>query len=73
MNTQKSELKDRVEAKVKRTEARIHELKANTAKASREQAEKLEHELSEIKSKVKHGYDDLKDETVNKINSWLSH
>lgn len=72
MDSNKKELKERVEAKRKRVEARVHELKADAAKGGREQAEKLQKELAEIKSTVAGGYEHLKDESVAKLNAWLS-
>lgn len=72
MDTKKTELKERVEAKRKRVEARLHELKADTAKGSREQAEKLQKELADIKSTISGGYENLKDDSMAKLNTWLS-
>ncbi|MCC5824348.1 MAG: hypothetical protein LAT64_12130 [Phycisphaerales bacterium] len=71
MDTRKQELKDRVEAKVKRVQARILELRADSAGKSREQATRLEEELTTVRSQVSEGYENLKDQTVEKLNQWL--
>lgn len=72
MTNQTQELKDRVEAKAKRVEARILELKADSAEKAREQANHLQKELADIRETVAHGYENLKDQSLDKINNWLS-
>lgn len=71
MTSQDKELKDRVEAKRKRIEARIHELKADSAEASRKKIESLQQELNEVTDAIRDGYENLSDKAMAKVNEWL--
>ena len=71
MNTQSKELKERVEAKRKRMEAQLHELKADTSQSARQHREALERKLEEVRRDVADGYDNMKHATVEKLNAWL--
>lgn len=71
MPTPTQELKDRVAAKQKRVEARIHELKAEGSDKARQKADQLQTQLKDIREKVSDGYEDLKQDTAAKINDWL--
>ena len=67
----KKELKDRVEAKRKRLEARISELKADTRAEAREESGKLQRKLEEIKDATSEGWDDLSDKAAARLNKLL--
>lgn len=69
--TQKDELRDRVQAKKKEIEARIHKLKADSRSTSRDEAKKLERKLDELSGQVKGGWDDLSEDVAAKLNDWL--
>lgn len=71
MDSQQQELKARVEAKIKLMQARILELKADSSEKSREQAERLERELDDVRTQISEGYKDLKRQTLDKLNQWL--
>lgn len=71
MNTTTQQLKDRIEAKRKRTEARILELKAEASEKSHAKAKELERELRDVKQHISDGYENLKDTAVSKLNDWL--
>ncbi len=69
--TQKSELKDRVAAKQKELEARLHTLRADAQTKSREEVEKLEAKLDEMKSAVKDGWEKMTEASAKKLNELL--
>lgn len=71
MSTQTQELKERVTAKQKRVEARIHELKADGSDQARNKASELRAQLDDIKQRVSDGYENLKQDTAEKLNNWL--
>lgn len=71
MNAQ-NELRDRILAKKKKLEAQLYELKADSSEAARQTAEQVEENLSKLKEYIKHGFDNLSEEAITKINSWLS-
>lgn len=68
---EKEELRDRVEARKKRLEARISELKADSRSEAREESKKLERQLDELAKDLKSGWDDLTDAVAGKLNAWL--
>lgn len=72
MTTETQELKARVEAKQKRLEAEMLELKANASESARERIEAIGHQLSETRDAIRDGYDNLKKDTIAKLNAWLS-
>ena len=72
MDTKKQELKDRVNAKAKRVEAKILELKADSSEAACKKPGQPPTELPEMTSHIKDGAAHLKDDTVEKLNAWLS-
>jgi predicted trehalose synthase len=69
--TQIDELKDRVEAKKLRLQAKISELKADTRSTSREEAQKLQSKLDALTDGVKGGWDNITDAVAGKLNDWL--
>jgi len=71
MPSEATELKERIEAKRKRIEARVHELKADGDAAAREKAESLESQLDDITETVRDGYENLSDQAMSKLNDWL--
>lgn len=71
MPTQTEELKERVSAKQKRVEARIHELKADGSDQARQKAEQLQSQLDSVREKVSDGYENLKQDAAAKLNEWL--
>lgn len=72
MTTEAKELKARVEAKQKRLEAEMLELKANASESSRERIAAIKGQLTEMGDAIQDGYDNLKKDTIAKLNSWLS-
>jgi predicted trehalose synthase len=71
MMSQKDELKDRVEAKKKRLEAQISELKADARSTSREESARLQSKLDALGDSLKEGWDDLSETVAAKLNGWL--
>jgi hypothetical protein len=69
--SQKDELKNRVEAKKLKLQAKIKELKADASSASRDEADKLQVKLDGLSESVKDGWDDLTDAISGKLNQWL--
>jgi len=53
-------------------EARLHELRADSSQASREEINKIERKLSDVKRNIADGYEDLKEDTIASLNDWLS-
>lgn len=71
IDSSKKELRDRVEAKQKRLEARLQELKADTREQSREERGRIEAQLSEVSKHVREGWDRISEQTSRKLNDWL--
>ncbi len=69
--SQKEELKNRVEAKKLRLQAKLKELQANASSDSREEIKKLEARLDALSESVKDGWDDLTEKVSSKLNQWL--
>jgi uncharacterized protein YjbJ (UPF0337 family) len=69
--SQKDELKDRVEAKKLRLQAKIRELKADTRATSREESKKLQAKLDALSNSLKGGWGDITDAVAGKLNDWL--
>jgi hypothetical protein len=69
--SQKEELKNRVEAKKLRLQAKIKELQADASSTSRNEANKLQAKLDGLSESVKDGWDDLTDAISGKLNEWL--
>jgi hypothetical protein len=69
--SQKDELKNRVEAKKLRLQAKIKELQADASSTSRNEANKLQAKLDGLSESVKDGWDDLTDAISGKLNEWL--
>jgi len=69
--SQIDELKDRVEAKKLRLQARIRELKADTRSTSREEAKKLQMKLDALSKNLKGGLGDVSQALASKLNDWL--
>ena len=70
--TQRKELKDRVEAKRMRLQAKLAELKAEGRKESRETIEQLETKLDELRGMLREGWDRVSEPAAAKLNEWLS-
>lgn len=69
--TQKDELRSRVEARRKRLEARVEELKADASASARREKDEIERELSSLRSTLAKGWDNLTEEVAGKLNEWL--
>ncbi len=69
--SQTDELKNRIEAKKLRLQAKIKELQADTEASSREQAQKLQAKLDSLNESVKDGWDNVTDAIAGKLNDWL--
>jgi hypothetical protein len=69
--SQKEELKNRVEAKKLRLQAKIKELQADASSTSRDEVNKLQTKLDGLSESVKDGWDDLTDAISGKLNEWL--
>lgn|GEM_PF-2990960 len=69
--SQINELKDRVEAKKLRLQAKIRELKADTRSTSREEAKKLQIKLDALSKNLKGGWGDASEALAKKLNDWL--
>lgn len=69
--SQQAELKDRIDAKKKRLEAKISELKADARSTSREESKKLQSKLDALGDSLKDGWDDLSETVAGKLNAWL--
>lgn len=72
MTTESQELKSRVEAKQRRLEAEMLELKANASESTRERIEAIERQLTEMRGAIRDGYDNLKKDTIAKLNALLA-
>lgn len=72
MTTESEEIKARVEAKQKRLEAEMLELKANASESTRERIDAIEGQLSDMRAAIRDGYDNLKKDTIAKLNSLLA-
>jgi len=71
MITRKDELKSRVEARMARLESQLKEAKADAQAASRTQKESLEKQLSEIRSTLSDGWENLSEQAAEKLNNLL--
>jgi len=69
--SKKEELKDRVEAKKLRLQAKLRELKADTRSTSRDEAKKLQAKLDALSKSLKGGWGDLSETVAGKLNDWL--
>ncbi len=69
---QKQELKARVTAKKMELEARLVTLRADAGAAAREERAKIESKLSELKSSMVDGWNDLTEDVASKLNGWLT-
>lgn len=68
---EKEELRSRVEAKKKRLEARIEELKADAGASAREEKRKIDEELKQLSAALQEGWDNLTEDAARKVNDWL--
>ncbi len=68
---QKQELKARVTAKKKELEARLATLRADAGAAARDERAKIESKLSELKTSMTDGWNDLTEDVSAKLNGWL--
>lgn len=69
--SQFDELKDRVSAKQHRLEARLAELRADVRSKGREEADRLETELTSVRDSIKDGWEKVTEEVAAKLNKWL--
>lgn len=69
--SQRDELKDRVEAKKLRLQAKLHELKADTRSTSRDEVRKLQAKLDALSEDLKGGWDSVTEKAASKLNEWL--
>jgi len=69
--TQKNELRSRVEAKRRRLEARVEELKADATAAARKEREEAERELASLRSTLTEGWENVTERVAKKLNEWL--
>lgn len=70
--SEKDELRDRVEAKRKRLEARLAELKADSRAEARDERERLEKQLADVGASLREGWENLSEKAAGKLNEWLS-
>ncbi len=70
--SEREELRDRVEAKRKRLEARLAEARAEGRKHGREAVEKIQQSLSDLKEMMAGGWDEVSEAVSAKLNAWLS-
>jgi len=71
MTTNTSELKSRIEAKIKEMEARLLTMKADTQAKASDESEKLKTRLADVKESIKDGWDNVTDKVAAKLNDWL--
>lgn len=71
MTTHRKELKDRVEAKRMRLQAKLAELKADGRKDSREAIDSIESKLNELRGTLREGWDRVSEAGAAKLNAWL--
>ena len=69
--SQTDEMKDRLKAKKKTLEAKLHEARADSRKESRETVADLEKKLDDIEDALKKGWDNLSESVSARINKWL--
>ena len=69
--SQKEELKQRVEAKKLKLQAKIKDLQANASSDSRDEVRKLQIKLEELGESMKGGWEDLTEKVSGKLNQWL--
>ena len=72
MPNQIQELKLRVEAKKKELEAQIAKFKADSIGSKNEALEGLQKKLSSLETDLKHGWENVSETVVGKLNRWLS-
>lgn len=68
---EKDELKDRVEAKRLRLQAKLRELKADSRSTSRDEVKKVQAKLDALSKSLKGGWSDVSDKVASKLNDWL--
>lgn len=69
--SQKEELKDRLLAKKKMLEAKLHEARANARKEGRESAAEIEKKIEEVNNTLKSGWDKLSEAATSRLNKLL--
>lgn len=67
-----NQLKDRVAARRKELEAKLHTLRADTRQKASEEATEIEAKLEQMKEAVKDGWDRLSEASSKKLNKLLS-
>jgi len=69
--SQKEELKDRIQAKKKLLEAKLHELRADSRKNSRAAVADVERKLDDLNEALKKGWDNVSETVAKRVNKWL--
>jgi hypothetical protein len=72
ISSEKGELRDRVDAKRKRLEARLLEARAEGRKRARESVEGLQKKLDELGNLLSGGFESLSEDVSAKLNGWLA-
>lgn len=69
--SQKDELKDRIQAKKKMLEAKLHEVRADSRKNSRAAVADIERKLDDLNEALKKGWENVGEKVAARINKWL--
>lgn len=69
--SEKQELKDRIEARRKRLEAKLTELQADARSDSSEAGDRIRARLDELKESYSEKLDDMTEAAAAKLNDWL--
>ncbi len=71
MSSEHQELRDRIEARKKKIEARLATLRADTRATAREEKRKLEERLHRLNDHLKEGWSKMSSAVARKLNDWL--
>lgn len=71
IESKKKELRHRVEAKRKELEARLEELKTDTSAKKDQAIAATKQKLGELEQLVSDGWDQMREGTLDRLNSWL--
>lgn len=69
--SQRKELRHRVEEKKSRLEAELERLKAEGEKTRRDKVEEIETRLDNLSNMLRDGWDRLSEQTAQQLNRWL--
>ena len=67
----KQELKERVLARKKALEARVHELRADANAGTRRELESIREQLRALETTIQGGWEDMTEAVAGKLNTWL--